>query len=96
MRSGPLGREPINLPGVRLVRVRFGPIATKFRSVGKCRECPSIGLRVRGIIFRRPERRKVPAKVQFEVARKTVTDTTDLRTARLRRADDDDTDTQPD
>jgi hypothetical protein len=30
-RVGQLGREPINLPGGRLVRVRFTPIATKFR-----------------------------------------------------------------
>jgi hypothetical protein len=32
----------------------------------------------------RPERREVPAEVQFEVARSAVTDTADLGTARLR------------
>src|SRR5271169_943940 len=31
-----------------------------------------------------PERREVPAEVQFEVAPNTVTDVTNLRTARLR------------
>jgi hypothetical protein len=30
-----LGREPINLPGGRLARVRYAPIATKFRSAAK-------------------------------------------------------------
>lgn len=33
-----LGREPINLPGGRLARVRYAPIATKFRSAAKCPE----------------------------------------------------------
>ena len=32
---GGLGREPINLPGGRLARVRYAPIATKFRSEAK-------------------------------------------------------------
>ena len=35
-----LGREPINLEGVRLARVRYAPIATKFRSAGKRRDGP--------------------------------------------------------
>jgi hypothetical protein len=35
-----LGREPINLPGSRLARVRYAPIATKFRSAAKRREGP--------------------------------------------------------
>jgi hypothetical protein len=30
-----LGRELINLPGGRLARVRYAPIATKFRSAPK-------------------------------------------------------------
>ena len=30
-----LGREPINLQGVRLARVRYAPIATKFCSTGE-------------------------------------------------------------
>jgi len=30
-----LGREPINLPGGRLARVRYAPIATKFRSAAQ-------------------------------------------------------------
>jgi hypothetical protein len=33
-----LGREPINLQGARLARVRYAPIATKFCSAGKCRD----------------------------------------------------------
>jgi hypothetical protein len=33
-----LVREPINLQGVRLARVRHAPIATKFRSAGECRD----------------------------------------------------------
>jgi len=41
-------------------------------------------LRTRIIIVRPPERRKVPAEVQFEVAPNAVTDITDLRTACLR------------
>ena len=52
----------------------------KFRNPGR----RSVGLRVRGNVLRRPERREVPAKVQFEVARKTVTDITELGAARLR------------
>ena len=32
---GQLGREPINLPGGRLARVRYAPIATKFCSATK-------------------------------------------------------------
>jgi hypothetical protein len=37
---GLLGREPINLQDVRLARVRYAPIATKFRSAEKCRDVP--------------------------------------------------------
>ena len=44
----------------------------------------AVGLRIRVIVVRPPERREVPAEVQFEVARDTVTDTADLGTARLR------------
>jgi len=40
--------------------------------------------RKQSIVVRPPERREVPAKVQFEVAPNTVTDITNLRTARLR------------
>ena len=47
------------------------------------REPRSLGLRTRVIMVRPPERREVPAEVQFEVARNTVTDTADLGTARL-------------
>src|ERR1700693_4283173 len=39
---------------------------------------------IRVIVVRPPERREVPAEVQFEVAPNTVTDITNLRTARLR------------
>ena len=35
-----LGREPINIQGVRLARVGYAPIATKFRSAAKCRDGP--------------------------------------------------------
>ena len=35
--KGGLGREPINLPGGRLAKIRYAPIATKFRSAAKCR-----------------------------------------------------------
>jgi hypothetical protein len=34
----------------------------------------SVGLRIRVIVVRLPERRQVPAEVRFEVARKTVTE----------------------
>jgi hypothetical protein len=43
-----------------------------------------VGLRICVIVARPPERRQVPAEVQFEIARNAVTDTTDLGTARLR------------
>src|SRR4249920_124083 len=43
----------------------------------------SVGLLIR-VVVRPPERREVPAEVQFEVAPNTVTDITNLRTARLR------------
>src|SRR5580693_7917316 len=43
----------------------------------------SVGLLIR-VVVRPPERRKIPAEVQFEVAPDTVTDVTNLRTARLR------------
>jgi hypothetical protein len=35
-----LGREPINLQGVRLARVRYAPIMTKLRNAAKCRDGP--------------------------------------------------------
>ena len=41
----------------------------------------SVGMLIRVIVVRPPERREVPAEVQFEVAPNTVTDTTDLGTA---------------
>src|SRR5512147_341232 len=44
----------------------------------------SAGLCIPVIVVRPPERREVPAEVQFEVAPNTVTDITNLRTARLR------------
>src|SRR5208283_1968021 len=57
-----------------------GPGSTQFRNPGR-RSC---GLLIRVIVVRPPERREVPAEVQFEVAPNTVTDITNLRTARLR------------
>jgi hypothetical protein len=44
-----LGREPINLQGVRLARVPYAPIGTKFRSVGKCRDVPTPEVRLRSV-----------------------------------------------
>src|SRR5580692_10238532 len=41
-------------------------------------------MRIRITVVRPPERREAPAEVQFEVAPDTVTDVTNLRTARLR------------
>src|ERR1700675_2038622 len=43
----------------------------------------SVGLLTRVMVVRLPERRQVPAEVQFEVARNAVTDIVDLGTARL-------------
>jgi hypothetical protein len=40
-------------------------------------------MRIRVIVVRPPERREVPAEVQFEVAPNAVTDITDLRAAHL-------------
>src|SRR5271154_4447557 len=40
-------------------------------------------LRSRGIVIRRSQRREVPAEVQLEVARNTVTEIADLGAARL-------------
>src|ERR1700676_4762907 len=51
----------------------------KFRNSGR----RSVGLLIRVIVVRPPERRQVPAEVQFEVARNAVTDIADLGTARL-------------
>ncbi len=44
----------------------------------------SAGLHTRVIGVRAPERREVPAEVQFEVAPNTVTDITNLRSFHLR------------
>jgi len=44
----------------------------------------SVGLRLRVIVVRLPERWEVPAEVQFEVAPNTVADVTNLGSARLR------------
>jgi hypothetical protein len=44
----------------------------------------SVGLLIRVIVVRPPERREVPAEVQFEVARNPVTDVAELGAARLR------------
>src|SRR6202790_13566 len=51
----------------------------KFRNLGR----RSVGLLIRVIVVRPPERRQVPAEVQFEVARNAVTYIADLGTARL-------------
>jgi hypothetical protein len=44
----------------------------------------SFGLLIPVIVVHPPERREVPAEVQFEVAPNTVTDIADLGAARLR------------
>jgi hypothetical protein len=61
-------------------RWRTSNVGAEFRNPGQ----RSVGLLIRVIVVRPPERREVPAEVQFEVARKTVTDITDLGPARLR------------
>ncbi len=55
-------------------------VSAEFRNPGR----RSVGLLIRVIVVRPPERWEVPAEVQFEVAPNTVTDVTNLRTARLR------------
>jgi len=59
---------------------RTSNLGAEFRNPGR----RSVGLRLGVIVVRPPERREVPAEVQFEVARNAVTDVTNLRTARLR------------
>jgi hypothetical protein len=55
-------------------------VGAEFRNPGR----RSVGLRIRVIVVRPPERWEVPAEVQFEVAPKTVADITELGAARLR------------
>src|SRR5271169_90866 len=55
-------------------------MTSEFRNPGQ----RSAWLLIRVIVARPPERRQVPAEVQFKVAPNAVTDITDLRTARLR------------
>jgi hypothetical protein len=61
-------------------RWRTSNVGAEFRNPGR----RSVGLLIRIIAVRLPERREVPAEVQFEVAPNTVTDVPNLRTARLR------------
>jgi hypothetical protein len=65
---------------VLMERWRTSNLGAEFRNLGR----RSVGLRIRVIVVRPLERWQVAAEVQFEVARNTVTDTTDLGTARLR------------
>ena len=59
-------------------RWRTSNVGAEFRNPGR----RSVGLLIRVIVVRPPERREVTAEVQFEIAPNTVTDTTDLGTAR--------------
>jgi len=59
-------------------RWRTSNVGAEFRNPGR----RSVGLRIRVIVVRPPERRQVPAEVQFEVARNAVTHTADPGTAR--------------
>src|SRR6202162_1409726 len=62
-----------------MVRWRTSNVAAEFRNPGR----RSVALLTRVIVVRPPERKQVPAEVQFEVARDAVTDVADLGTARL-------------
>jgi hypothetical protein len=62
-----------------MVRWRTSNVGAEFRNPGR----RSVGLLTCVIVVRPPERRQVPAEVQFEVARNAVTDIADLGTARL-------------
>src|SRR5271166_4599610 len=52
----------------------------EFRNPGR----RSVGPHTRVMVVRPPQRREVPAEVQFEIARNAVTDITELCAARLR------------
>jgi hypothetical protein len=60
-------------------RWRRSNVGAEFRNPGR----RSDGLLIRVIVVRPPERRQVPAEVQFEVARNAVTDIANLGAARL-------------
>ncbi len=51
-RRANLGREPINLPGGRFARVRYAPIAIKFRSAAKWRDVPNADINCRDCVVR--------------------------------------------
>ena len=59
---------------------RTSNVGAEFRNPGR----RSAGLLTRVVVVRPPERRQVPAEVQFEVARNAVADIADLGAARLR------------
>jgi len=76
-------------PGLETAADRNRALAEKLRSTpdqGTCclNEPRSVGPRIRAVVVRLSERRKVPTEVQFEVTSSTVTGITDLRAARLR------------
>src|SRR6202162_6380159 len=62
-----------------MARWRTSNVRAEFRNPQR----RSVALRIR-VVLRPPERRQIPAEVQFEVARNSVTDIADLGTARLR------------
>ena len=79
MRPAPGSRKkiPLNLGAFRLCVYRCGSYRLKTN-------LRTLGLRISFIVVRPPEPREVPAEVQFEVAPNTVSDITNLGTARLR------------
>ena len=74
-----VARIPGPSPHLLMGRCRRSNVGAEFRNPGR----RSVGLRIRVIVVRPPERRQVPAEVQFEVTRNAVTDIADLGTARL-------------
>src|SRR6516165_1477957 len=74
------GRVPITEGIAALLQPVLLGFGAEFRNPGR----RSLGLLILVLVVRPPESREVPAEVQFEVAPNTVTDITDLGTARLR------------
>jgi hypothetical protein len=60
----------------------FASASTRVEAIGLTRQISSLTCPC-GLVVRPPERRQVPAEVQFEVARNAVTDIADLGSARL-------------
>src|SRR5208283_1107961 len=73
-----VARIPGPGPHLLMGRWRRSNVGAEFRNAGR----RSVGLRICAVV-RLPERRQVPAEVQFEVARNAVTDIADLGAAPL-------------